>query len=248
MISLSTKTRYNERGNMLFMILLAVVLIAALSAAVMSGGSPESSNIDDETLAIKASEVQRYASELERAVFFAMQNGLSESDLRFSHPDAHADYGDLSADTDKTDQIFHRDGGGAAYRAAPSDINDGSAWEFYGGTHLPGAGSDKADLIAVLPNVTAAFCTKINALNNQAASPTDTGAVAASGSNPGSCLHVGALGRFDAAQQFYTTVNTVDETTFAQDYSGAAARTALQACVTCSLDSENHFYHVLMTR
>ena len=245
---MNIEQRKDERGNVLFMILLAVILVGALSAAMMSGGE-EGGNIDDENLVIKASEVQRYVSELERAITFIAQNNISESDIRFSHPDAHADYGDLSADTDKTDQVFHKDGGGATYRAPPSGTNDGSAWEFYGGTHMPGVGSSEAELIAVLPNVTAAFCTKINEINNQASAPQDTGTDAASGADPGDCLHIGANGRFDAGQQFYSSnINTVDETTFAQDTAGTAARTALQACATCERDSARHFYHVLMVR
>lgn len=233
---------------MLFIILIAVVLIGALTAAIQFSSRPEGANIDKETLVIRAGEVQRYASELERAVLFITQNMMSEVDIRFAHPDAHADYGDLSADTDPSDQVFHHLGGGAEYRDPPEDINDGSAWEFYGGTHLPGVGSDKADLIAVLPNITQQFCDKINDLNGQTGTPTDTGMSAASGSDPGDCLHIGADGRFDDAQQFYTTVNTTDESTFRQDPEVSAARTALQACVTCSLDSARHFYHVLLAR
>ena len=140
--------RSGERGNLLFMILIAVVLVGLLTAAIQSSSRPEGANIDSEALVIKASEVQRYASELERAILFIMQNGKSESDIRFAHSDAHADYGDLSADGDPTDQVFHRLGGAAEYRAPPVDISDGSAWEFYGGTHLPGVGSDRADLVA----------------------------------------------------------------------------------------------------
>lgn len=237
----------NERGNVLFMILIAIMLIGALSAAIMQGSSTETANIDKETLAIRASEVQRYASEVERAVLFIMQNNdVSESDIRFAHPDANADYGDITTSTNT--QVFHRLGGGAAYRSPPSGINDGSAWEFYGGTDLPSVGSDRADLVMVLPNVTDQFCAKINALNGQNLSPQDTGGIAASGSNPGSCVNIGALGRFDDGQQFYTTVNTMDESTFTQDNYTSAAASAMQACVACALDSKNHFYHVIMAR
>lgn len=240
---------------MLFIILIAIVLIGALSAAMTSGG-PENSNIDKENLAIRASEVQRYASELERAILFIHNNGFSESDFRFSHPDAHTDYGDLNADTNKADQVFHKSGGGAAYRAPPADINDGSPWEFYGGTHFPGVGSDRAELIAVLPHVTPQFCDKINALNNQTGTPADTGTTSAGGINPGSCLNIGAAGRFDNGQQFYATANTVNESSFEQDPVETAAYTALQACVVCSMDTnstngitdEYHFYHVLLAR
>ncbi len=240
------KNRASERGNVLFMILIAVTLIGLLTAAVLSSSRPEGTNIDKETLIFRASEIQRYASELERGVLFIIrQNGKSESDIRFAHPDAHADYGDLSADGDPSDQIFHRLGGAAAYRDPPADINDGSAWEFYGGTHLPDAGSARADLIAVLPNVTQAFCDKINTVNGQTTNqPDDTGAAAAVGNDPGSCLHIGALGRFDDAQQFYdspSTPNTVDEASFSK-------KPALQACVYCTLGSSYHFYHVILAR
>ena len=81
----------SESGNVLVIILLAVVLIGLLTAAIQGSNNSESANIDNETLAIRASEVQRYASELERAVTYIMQDGKSESDLRFAHPDAHSD-------------------------------------------------------------------------------------------------------------------------------------------------------------
>ena len=240
--------RQGESGNLLFMILIAVVLIGALTAAIQYTGRPEGANIDKETLVIRASEVQRYASELERAVLFIVQqNGKSETDIRFAHPNAPADYGDLSADPDPTDQVFHRNGGAAKYRAPPDDINDGSAWEFYAGTHLPQIGGSKADLIAVLPNVTLEFCRKINDLNQQGGDqPEDTGAVIAAGNNPGSCLNIGALGRFDAARQFYdapSTPNTVDEGTF-------TTMPAPQGCVQCvdMAGAPYHFYHVLYAR
>lgn len=240
--------RQGESGNLLFMILLAIVLIGALTAAIQSTGQQEGTHIDRETLIIRASEVQRYASELERAVLFIVQqNGKSEADIRFAHPDANADYGDLSADADPTDQVFHRDGGAATYRTPPADINDGSAWEFYAGTNLPEVGSTKADLVAVLPNVTQAFCEKINELNQQDGDqPEDTGGVAAAGNDPGSCINIGALGRFNDTQQYYdtpSTPNTVDETTF-------TTVPGTQGCVQC-IDiggAPYHFYHVLYAR
>ncbi len=246
----SYETRPGERGNLLFMILIAVVLIGALTAAIQSTSSPKGAHIDRETLIIRASEVQRYASELERAVLFILQqNGKSESDIRFSHPDAHTDYGDLSADIDPTDQVFHRLGGAAKYRAPPDGIQTATAgaWEFYAGTHLPEVGSTRADLIAVLPNVTQGLCIKINDINEQNTDqPEDTGATAAAGISPGDCLHIGALGRFDGAQQFYdtpSTPNTVDDTTY-------TTMPGTQGCVQCvdMAGSPYHFYHVLLAR
>jgi hypothetical protein len=244
--------RAGERGNILFIILLAVVLTGLLTAAIQSTNRPEGSNIDRETLAIRVSEVQRYASELERAVNYIMQDGKSEVDIRFAHYDAHADYGDITV-ADGTygfsNQVFHADGGAANYKAAPAGVNDGSAWEFYGGTHIPGMGTpSRAELVAVLPNVTQAFCDKVNELNGQS-TPLDTGASSASGlTNAGDCVNIGALGRFDASKQYYNIVNTMDETSFTQDDNTSAARPAPQACVRCSVGPANHFYHVLLSR
>ena len=254
-----SSTRPHERGNILFMILIAVALIGLLTAAISQTNRPDGANIDKETLVLRASEVQRYASELERAITFIMQNGMSEADIRFAHYNAHADYGDLGADTDKRDQVFDREGGGATYRDAPADINDGSAWEFYGGTHIPGMGrADRAELVAVLPHVTQAFCDKINDVNGQTGTMTDDGGSSATATNAGSCVNLGTLGRFDDATQFYTTINTMDEASgsFVHDANTSAARPAQQGCVTCSVDTngangaadELHFYHVLMTR
>lgn len=244
-LTLSRNPRNSEQGNILFIILLAVVLIGLLTAAITSNDS-SNDNIDQETLVIRVSEVQRYAAELERGVRSIMETGVSESDLRFAHPGAHADYGTIT--TTPEAQLFSKEGGGASYQAAPAGINDGSAWEFYGGTAAPGMGTSKADLIAVLPNVTQAFCDRINATIDQDGSPEDTGATAASGLNPGNCVHSDALGRFDAAQQFYATPNTMDETTFAQNPNTGAAYPAPQACVRCDIGNANHYYFVLMAR
>ncbi len=243
----SETSRDSERGNMLFMILIAVVLIGLLTAVIMSTSNSESANIDKETLVIRVSEAQRTAAEFERAVMFIVGNGRSESDIRFAHPAAHADYGTLTDEPDR--QVFHPQGGGASFRPPPEDINDGSQWEFYAGTAIPGVGTGKADLIAVLPNVTGQFCAAVNEMNNQpAVTPEDTGVTAAGGINPGDCLSIGAVGRFDAAQQFYAAPNTVDETTFRQDPNTTAASPALQACVKCDIGPVYHFYQVLLAR
>lgn len=252
---IQNESRSSESGNVFFMILIAVVLIGLLTAAIMSTSTTEGSNIDNETLVIRASEVQRAASEYERAVLFILSNGQSEEDIRFANPAADPDYGDLS-DADTPDeqrvQVFHPRGGGAAYREPPDGVNDGSKWEFYGGTAIPGVGTGKADLVAVLPNVTQQFCDKINALNGQPVTPIpeDTGTGAAAGASPGDCVNLGALGRFDDAQQFYPTPNTANAATFTQDPNTSAARPALQACVQCDIASTPalHFYHVLLAR
>ncbi len=241
-----------QSGNVLFIILIAIFLIGLLTAAIQFTGRSDGNNIDKETVIIRVSEAQRYASELERAVNYIMESGQSESALRFAHPDAPTEYGDLTADTDTRDQIFAKDGGAALYRDPPDGVNDGSPWEFFGGTHVPGMGTGRAELVAVLPNVSQEFCDRVNALNNQTLSPQDTGTGLASGNGAGdgagSCVAMGDLGRFVGA--FNTSPNTMEPSTFEQDtaYSPTVPYPAPQACVQCSQDGNNHFYHVLLVR
>lgn len=231
MKSFQRKRSETEGGNVLFIVLLAIVLIGALIVAVQNSGHEAS--IDREKLVIRISEVRRYASELERGVTFILQNGYSEADIRFSHPDADPDYGDLSADADKSDQMFDRLGGGAQYRTPPAGINDGSAWEFYGHTALPEVGTDEAELVAVLPNVTLAFCEAYNKVlgYDETTQPEDTGP----------CINGGASARFDSGTQFSGSPNTVDVSSFTW-------KPSLSGCAQCTTDSSYHVFHVLMAR
>lgn len=226
----NSATREDESGNILLIILLAIVLLGALTIA-MQGTSSSGGHIDRETLMLRVGETQRYAAELERAVMYIQQNGKSESEIRFAHPDANTDYGDLSADTDPTDQVFHKLGGAARYRSPPAGISDGSAWEFYGHTALPEVGSDAAELIAVLPNVTSEFCARINSDIGYAAQPTDTG----------TCINGGATERFDDGTQYESSPNTVVDANF-------SIKPSTEGCVQCTGDGSYHYFRVLLAR
>lgn len=228
-----------QDGNILFMILGAIILLGLLTIALRQSGQPGGGGIDSEKTALAATQVKSYGAELEHAVQLVLSNGISESDIRFAHPDANADYGDITIQPHR--QIFDPKGGAAAYRAPPEGINDGSGWEFYGGTHLPSVGSERADLIAVLPNVTQAFCEKTNALNDLTGQPADTGGATASGASPGDCLSLGTQGRFDDGQQFYDPPNTTNEASFSH-------KPAPEGCVQCTTDGAHHYYHVIMAR
>lgn len=236
------KDRPSESGNVIFFILLAIALIALVTAAIRSGGT-DSANIDSETLVIRATEVKQYAQELERAVQYIIQNGASEADIRFAHPDAHSDYGDINTNTRY--QVFHRNGGGASYRVPDDAILASAAnWEFYGHSHAPFIGSNgapEADLIAVLPNVAAAFCAKINEMNgfDPTTQPVDTGA----GSN---CVKSDDSTRFDDSTQYSVTPNEMDQSTFLDAETGNEKQ-APQACVLCD-DGTYNVYHVLYAR
>jgi hypothetical protein len=238
-----TSTKYDshscsESGNILIYILGAIFIMGLLIMAVRgSGGS--GANIDEEKVMIKASQVQQYAAELERAVKYIMRNGYSESDIRFAHPDAAVAYGTISSTPGR--QVFDKEGGGAEYRLPPSGINDGTYWQFYATTHIKDIGDDdsadmKAELIAVLPNVTSDFCDRINDLNEQDLTLTDNHDPTANG-----CIHTGTGNEFAGTFTSGASTNYLDDSFFSH-------LPPRQACVLCESDGELHFYHVLMGR
>lgn len=161
-----------QSGNVFIYILGAIVLLGLLIVMVRGSNAP-GSNIDAEALAIKVSEVRQYGDELQRAVTFILQNGHSETDIRFAHPKAHADYSASgNIDNIPSRQVFNKMGGGATWREPPSGIQTSiTPWVFnarnmlrYIGTS--GSTDANVDLLAILPYVTKDFCIAINKASN----------------------------------------------------------------------------------
>lgn len=222
-----------QRGNILFYVLIGIVLIGFLTVALRNSGNMKD-NIDSENLVIRVGEVQRYAGEIEKAVEILIRNHVSESDIRFAHPDAPTEYGTIT--TNPTFQVFSETGGMASYKLPPQGVNDGSQWEFFGTSNIPEIGSDESELIAVLPNVTESFCKAINAQLGftPGSQPIDD----SSGASP-DCVKGAALNRFTGT--FDTTPNGLDKTTFSK-------LPAYEACVKCASDNSYNYFHVLLAR
>ncbi|MBL4588911.1 MAG: hypothetical protein JKY11_02380 [Alphaproteobacteria bacterium] len=221
-----------QSGNIIFFVLLAVVLMAALSFTIMRGDGG-SHSIDREKLIIYSTEVEQYGAELSQAIQIILESGKSESEVTFAHADAPAEYGDAGALPTDT-QIFSISGGQAEYRLPKSDISTASNWEFYSQSNMPQVGSENADLIAVLPNVTKDFCDVFNrriGLDITTTYPDD----------PATCFKGFAADRYNGT--YNATPNTLDTSTF-------SLMPTLRACVICT-DSgmpQNHVYIVLYER
>ena len=233
--------RQSESGNVIFFILLGVVLLGLVTIALQAGGD-KGANIDRETLAVKIKEVREQSQDLERGVIFIIQNGVSDNDIRFAHPNAPTQYGDIDDDPGDppqyTFQLFHRKGGGVEYRSPPTGITNSQVnWEFYGHTALPDVGTDAPELIAVIPDVTDAFCAKINEVNgfSESTEPEDTG------SGEDNCINGGVSNRFGDIKQYADPPNTVDVVSF------SSVTQPLEGCVLCE-GGEKEFFHVLLAR
>lgn len=107
--------RRSERGNILFLILLAVVLFAAFSYAVtnsMRGGGNEASK---EKALLTEADVQGYISLVENAVMrLTMSGGCTTAQVSYETPSGTGVNPD--APSDKRCHVYRPEGGGVTYR------------------------------------------------------------------------------------------------------------------------------------
>src|SRR5262245_7145714 len=115
----------SQSGNALWFILIAIVLLGALTMLLTRSGSTSSQSGNVERLRITASQILRYAKGLESAVDQMKTRGVSENEISFQNSTTATNY--TNATCTRTDcKVFDVGGGGQDYKAAPSGANDGS--------------------------------------------------------------------------------------------------------------------------
>lgn len=170
----------DSSGNILFIILIAVALFAALIYAVSKttqgtgdGGAREASLTDSAV-------VQQYAATLRGATSRMMVHGIHLDQLEFNPP---SDFGNL---TSVDNGVFSYDGGTVIYQGAPRGIIDPAGGNLTGewvftlnfevenvGTSSPGS-LDGNDLMAFLVGVKQSVCEIINSKLGVVISPFPT--------------------------------------------------------------------------
>lgn len=124
------------RGNVLFIILIAVALFGALTAAV----TRSTSTVSPETLTegqakIYASEMMQYAHELEQAVNRLLTlKGCEQTQISFDeNVSTVGTYDNAGAPSDYHCHVFHVNGGGVSYKPMnPEWLDKGASQTFYG--------------------------------------------------------------------------------------------------------------------
>ncbi|MCB9988514.1 MAG: hypothetical protein H6868_04160 [Rhodospirillales bacterium] len=166
------KTRAAESGNVLFLILIAVALFAALSYAVTQSTRTGGGSGDNETSLISSAQLTQYPAGLRTAVVRMIIGGTDVQNIEFNVP---SDFNNCTgAPTSYNNCVFHPSGGGATYSLAPREMmasGSPGTWVFntenqinlLGTTNAGGPQVDTADMIAFLPNITQTLCTRINA-------------------------------------------------------------------------------------
>ncbi len=152
----------DEQGNVLFLILIAVALFAALSYAVTSSTRNAGGGASSETTLIESAQITQYPASINTAIMKMIIGGTAISEIRFNRPSEFTDLDSTSLG------VFHPAGGGATYVRAPANIMvSGSAgdWTFNGELEVPDIGTGGAggnELIAFLAGIKSSICTKVN--------------------------------------------------------------------------------------
>ena len=165
----------SPRGNVLFLILIAVALFAALSYAVTSSTRSSSGNINSDKDSLIASQILQYGATIASAKDrMRLINGCSATDLSFEwqgSPD-YDNYAHSPAVADKC-KLFNPAGGGVTFRTmrqlvAPDMLEgddtytaDDALW-FAGDIGIHQVGTTAPDLIYSVWYLSKSVCQEIN--------------------------------------------------------------------------------------
>ncbi|PZQ47452.1 MAG: hypothetical protein DI551_03175 [Micavibrio aeruginosavorus] len=158
--------RQSEKGNVLFLILIAVALFAALSYVVTQSTRSGSGSTESEKNLLSSAQMTQYPTALRTAVIRMILGGTGVEQVHFDVPGSAFFTGTASTNL----LVFHPNGGGASYQQAPADLSatgqNSLSWYFNGNFYVPGIGTDGTsggnDIIAFLPGVSAGVCRKVN--------------------------------------------------------------------------------------
>lgn len=107
----------NAQGNVLFLILIAVALFAALSYAVTQSNKGGGSGINQDKAKLLASEIAQYAASIEQAITRLMlMNNCTDTQISFDNTVNASSHVNPNAPTDNRCHVFHTNGGGISPR------------------------------------------------------------------------------------------------------------------------------------
>lgn len=172
-----------EKGNVFFYILLAVVLLGALSYAISSSSRHTSTGtITDGQAKLFAAEIIHIGSQVKDATAKLLLRGCTDSQISIEN-DNVSGYANAGAPGDESCHVFHVSGGGVQFPVVAENMNNGTDWLFtgaavahqnggYASTNVAG----NADLVMLLFGVPENVCTQINSRLGISGIPIDDGA------------------------------------------------------------------------
>jgi hypothetical protein len=231
-------THLNQSGNVLFLILIAVALFAALSFVVTQSTRSTPGGVGKEKTLLQLNQVHNYGVNIKTAVSRLLTNGGSFDRLSFEDARFSADYTNPNCSTDSC-RVFTSIGGSATWAEPPEGFNDGSDYIISGHSQVKGIGIDApadpaaAELLLIVPNVSESTCLAINTtLNGGETTPIPN-------DSSGCIVDTGAANFYYRGS--FTGANVVEDTA---DPNAFKAR--YEYCVRCpGAPDTYHFYSVI---
>lgn len=168
--------RASESGNVLFLILIAVALFAALSYAVTSSTNSGGGDANEESSLVNSAAITQYPASIKTAMIRMMVSGgidatgvlAADNGILFTKPTDFV--ADLTTPDRKARAVFHPDGGGATYSPSTQGLSATGTgeWFFTRSYEITNIGTTTAssldgnEIIAFLPDITKTICDKIN--------------------------------------------------------------------------------------
>jgi len=159
------KNYNNQKGNVLFLILIAVALFAALSYAVTQS-SRSGGDAGRETNILNSAQITQYPNQIRTAILRQIIDGTDITAIRFNSP---ADFATLD---NPRFGVFNPNGGGAVFQDAAGEIMaDGNpgVWSYNIEFEIAEIGLSTPsqrggnEVIAFLAGISEAVCQRINA-------------------------------------------------------------------------------------
>jgi hypothetical protein len=173
---MNTPQHAAQRGNVLFYILIAIALLAALTYAVAQSSRGNVSQLSAEKGRLLATEIIEYSNIMASAVAQLKLRGVKESELCFDDAGwGNNDY-DHAGCADSLHKIFHPQGGGLTWTRAPHEAMSTALvaddrWHIYSDNEVQDVGTTCADdncseLILVVDELSQVVCEEIDILLN----------------------------------------------------------------------------------
>lgn len=160
----------SERGNVLFLVLIAVALFAALSFAATQTlrNTPQDPQGDTKKLGVAT--LIQHTTFVAQAVQTMAMRRINPENLCFDSPLwGHSDYYHPACDNPENKVFSTHGGGGASVAPVPAGINDGSPWYITGQSciiesaqNCNTSGSQDEDIILFVPHIRYDVCVALN--------------------------------------------------------------------------------------
>lgn len=159
--------RNNERGNVLFLILVAAALFAALSYVVVQSSRSGGGDAAREKYALDAAEIRGYATALQTSIGRMLINGCSLTSINFDNGADGGLHANPNATPNNGCDVFHPAGGSVALKSTAGRWASDPVIYYSGSSAVTDLGttcatSDCADLALVMRGVHIGLCEALN--------------------------------------------------------------------------------------